>query len=285
MLNSLEKISQEKEPVPEIIIRIFRHSIKEGERESDKTTHLTKEGRDLARGQYDPTLKNVLAFGSPTRERSQETAALMAFGSEAEDFTAIKEDVNQDLAYASRLGTDARLDFKNGEKTIYKQRLREEFYNHNFLKFLAEESDDFAKQYGNEQSATYSRMAGQIAKIINKYYLALDNWAEILQENPNKYDSLTLERFLGTHQGLGESFLAKAITKIAGQEERDNFIKALNNHGFDFTEGLMVDIKKEPSEKIINILFAKKLANGEKYNFTGNLTEAMLQEIIKEGNV
>ena len=66
-----------------------------------------------------------------------------------------------------------------------------------------------------------------------------------------------------------ESFLAKLIEKTKGIKERDRFVQALNNQGFDYAEGFDVEIRnKESGEPIIHISYKKKRTGKQFLNLT-----------------
>jgi broad specificity phosphatase PhoE len=276
--------SQEtKEVSSEIALKFFRHSIKE----NDKTKHdaeirLTEEGRDLARSNYDPETKNAVAFGS-SRKRAQETAGLIMSGSEAESLEKMEEELNKDLNYGSKLGVDKRLDFNSADESEYGKKLLESFFGGTYLKFLTEKSDSLARELGQEKAETYSFMASQIGEIVQKYFKAADAWGKLLDDQPDKYDSNKLERFLGTHQGVSESFLAKVIEKTKGVAERDRLVEVLNQRGFDYNEGFEVDIKGSGDNKTVRIAYRKELPSGEIYSFNEELPNEVLDEIVEEG--
>ena len=53
--------------------------------------------------------------------------------------------------------------------------------------------------------------------------------------------------------------MAKLIEKTKGIEERDKFVKILNNQGFDYAEGFDIDIKnKELGEPTVHISYKKE---------------------------
>lgn len=291
MINHFEKPDKEKLAKAIIHLYLFRHSAKEEQgNKSDENVLINEEGKRLALSKFDETKQNVVGYYT-ARKRSEQTIAYMAFGSELDDTEEMEKEINIDpksgleLKYAKRFILDDQLDFKNGHKTEYNKRMRDEFYQGTFLKFLVEESDQYAKSINDVGGATYSRMAGQIAQIVEKYLVAINNWSQILENNPAKYDSNELNRFLCTHQGLGESFLAKVIEKTDGLVERDKFVKALHNTGFDFTEGLTLDIEKTNNETLIHVSFNKvDQETGELvYAFEKNISKELLEEIIREG--
>lgn len=135
---------------------------------------------------------------------------------------------------------------------VYK-RLEERDY----LKFLVEESDELAEKLEDENASTYSKMASNIASIVDKYLNIAPKWGELVRSKDEF--SETLERFFCTHQGISESFLAKVIEKTKGIKERDRFVQVLDNYGFDFTEGFNVEIlSKDSKDSVIHISYKKE---------------------------
>jgi hypothetical protein len=204
-------------------------------------------------------------------------------GSEAESLEKMEEELNKDLNYGSKLGVDKRLDFNSADESEYGKKLLESFFGGTYLKFLTEKSDSLARELGQEKAETYSFMASQIGEIVQKYFKAADAWGKLLDDQPDKYDSNKLERFLGTHQGVSESFLAKVIEKTKGVAERDRLVEVLNQRGFDYNEGFEVDIKGSGDNKTVRIAYRKELPSGEIYSFNEELPKEVLDEIVEEG--
>lgn len=286
---SIENINLENQAENEIVASIegevCRHSIKGKE---GKDPELTEEGIDKALEYYEPK-ENNMAFGSP-KVRAQHTAASKVFGNiaKAPNLAETKEIIDADLGYGTHVGVDKRLDFNGDDQSEYGKKFYEAFNNGVYVKFLAEESDEYAKKVGDTEGSTCARMAGNIAQIFEKYYKAVDNWAEIVEKDKEKdkpeYNSNTLNRVLGTHQGVGESFLIKLIEKTEGIEKRQAFVEAVKNKGFDFNESFKWKINKlKNGDKTINFSFEKELPNGEVFSFNEEVSKEILDEIVEEG--
>lgn len=57
-----------------------------------------------------------------------------------------------------------------------------------------------------------------------------------------------MERYLGTHAGISESFVAKILEKTKGIDERDAFVKNLGS-SFKETEGMRIEIVNKGKEQ------------------------------------
>ena len=231
-----------------IDLRFFRHAEKESDKnKGDEEIELTETGRMQAiEKSEDDDLSQSVAFGSP-RKRAQQTAGFVMGGqlpeiTGDENLEELKEKLDKELKVGSKIGIDKRLDFNLDLSTDFGKRALEAFKNGQYLKFLVEESDTLAQSLQDSTEETYGRQAGRVAEIVKKYIKVARRWDELVQEESKGYED-TLKRFLGTHQGVTESFLAKIIEQTKGKVERDTFVSALGNQGFDFAEGFDVKIE------------------------------------------
>lgn len=247
-----------------IDLRIFRHAEKESDKnKTDKEIELTETGRKQAvEESEDKDISQSIAFGSP-RKRTQQTAGLV-MGGKLEEITGdenikeLKEKLDKELKVGSKIGIDKRLDFNIDFSTDVGKKVLEAVKNGNYLKFLVEQSDSFAESFKNADTETYSGMAGRVAEIVKKYLAIAPRWDKLAQDESKDYKD-TLKRFFGTHQGIGESFLAKIIEQTKGKVERDAFVSVLGNQGFDFAEGFDVKIETvDDKTQNIHILFKKE---------------------------
>jgi hypothetical protein len=272
-----------------IVLHFFRHDEKESDKsKTDEEIRLTSAGREHAISLSNPetNLEQSLAFGSP-RKRTQETAGLVMAGHQdditgEETLEELKEKLNKDLGYGSKLHTDSRLDFKLNESGEYLEEGLLAFKEGRFLKWLVEESDEKFIQYGMEKDYfSYSNQARQIALVIEKYLGILPRWSELVSDPSKKYEP-ELERFLGTHQSISECFLAKVIELTRGEEERDRFVKALGNQGFNYAEGFEVDIEESQNgEPEIHIKYKKESESPEEtYEIDEVLSSETLSTIL-----
>ncbi|MDE1988521.1 MAG: hypothetical protein KGI39_02365, partial [Patescibacteria group bacterium] len=182
-----------------------------------------------------------------------------------------------------KIRVDDRLNFEADSASNYFKKAVEAAKKSEYLKFLVEKSDELAKEENDNKSSTYTKQAQAIAYIIQKYYDIAPRFNELVQDDDKKYED-TMKRFFASHQGVLESFLAKVIEKIKGIEERDKFVQALNNQGFDYAEGFDVEIKNRESGDLAIHIFYKKEKNGEIiFEFDKDIDEETLLEII-DGN-
>lgn len=248
-----EKIGPENRENREVVtskidLRFFRH----GEKESDKTKpdeemRLTETGkRQAVEKSVDKDITQAVAFGSP-RKRTQETAGLVMTGqldeiTGKEGLEELREKLDKELKVGSKIGVDKRLDLNSDSTSEYGKKAYEAFKNSGkFLKFLVEESDALAESLKDKTAFTYSRQASNVAEFLAKYLAIAPRWDNLAQDENKSYGD-TLKRFFSTHQGIAESFLAKIIEQTKGKEERDAFVTALGNKGFDYAEGFNVEI-------------------------------------------
>jgi len=247
-----------------IDLRFFRHAEKESDKnKGDEEIELTETGRMQAiEKSEDDDLSQSVAFGSP-RKRAQQTAGFVMGGqlpeiTGDENLEELKEKLDKELKVGSKIGIDKRLDFNLDLSTDFGKRALEAFKNGQYLKFLVEESDTLAQSLQDSTEETYGRQAGRVAEIVKKYIKVARRWDELVQEESKGYED-TLKRFLGTHQGVTESFLAKIIEQTKGKVERDTFVSALGNQGFDFAEGFDVKIETvNDKTRNIRISFKKE---------------------------
>jgi len=270
-----------------IVLHFLRHGAKEQAQEgqSDETVQLTPEGRRQAADKS--TLEDIsqaVAFGSP-RERALQTATLAMAGKQdeitgEETLPELKVKLDKDLTLGSKMGVDERLNLTPNKESEFGKRTSRAAKEGGLLKLVVEESDRWVKVPGNEGNPSYSKRAGQIAGIIEKYITISPRWDQLVQQTPN-YKG-TLERFMGTHQSVGESFLAKFIELTKGIEERGRFVEALNDSGFDFTEGFDVEITSTDKEPEIRVVYKKEHDGKTIYELNEIIPSDTLEEIIKQ---
>jgi hypothetical protein len=274
-----------------IALYFFRHDKKESsEGKVDEQVRLTEEGRKHAvSAAKDGSVGQSVAFNSP-KIRTKETALLHMAG---QMFT------EEDLADANykldrliekigpgKSATDKRLDYMFGDATNALSVGSDKAYAEGtLLKFIVEESDALAKEIGDGSLTPYSKFAAGLAEIVRKYLTIAPRFDELVKEKPENYERI-MRRFMGTHQTIAESFLAKIIEKLDGTVVRDAFVKALNNQGFDFSEGFECDILTDKNGKVtLRIKFEKPATEGkEGFIFDREIDVGIIDEIISEGN-
>lgn len=146
------------------------------------------------------------------------------------------------------------------------------------LEFLYKESDELVKRLGDKTSASFSRVAGNIAELVQKYLGILPTWQKIISEKPDKYAKYgnELQRFLGSHGTVTECFLMKVMEKIEGSQAVEEFLNSLpNKNGFDYSEGFSVvlSIPKESKEPVIQIRYKDKY-----WEITLELIESIIED-------
>lgn len=287
-----------------IVLRIFRHANKEKaltpedqERfnelvaedpnlDKDYWIRLNNEGREQANASSDPSgdIEQSIAFGSP-RKRAQEVSLHVMAGQAGVtpdmNFETAKEMVDEDLGMGSKVGSEKRLDFAAQGKTG--DAFNQAYMDGRTMEWLVKESDSSAIENKDKITSTYSRMASNVASLVSKYYRTADRWQELVLDSEKKYEK-DLKRFLGTHQTVTESFLAKVIEKTKGEDARDKFVEILGG-GFGFVEGISVEIKSMGDKKVLSIEYKKDLPNGEKYEFNESVPIEIIEEIIEDGKI
>lgn len=290
--NNFERELSPEEYTSCIVLYFMRHGDRERRQEGlmDCDVELTPEGRKQAQGQSQKTnLKQAVAFGS-SRDRTQQTAGFVMAGKESEitgeeSLKELKNKLDKDLKLGSKIGSDERLDhFEKPGSKYTEELLRRIVDGEPPLKLIVEESDEMAKEFGDMESLTYSKAASNVASIIGKYLKVSETWDRLVQNSENQYDE-TLERFLGSHQTISESFLSKVIDKTRGREERDEFIDTLGDgEGFGFVEGFKVEIlRNDLEEPEIKIKFEKEKDGEIIFEFDEVVDREIIDEIISEG--
>jgi bisphosphoglycerate-dependent phosphoglycerate mutase len=287
----MREISHNPEMHEQVSSKIDLFFMRHGDKEKDpaKTDYdilLTEKGRGQA--QEKSELENIdqaVAFGSP-RKRAQETAGhVMAGSTEAidgsESYEELKEKLDSDLAHGTKLGVDERLDFICDEESEYGKALFQAFKEGRYLKWAVEESDKLAEQLDATEQYSYSQASKGFAELVLKYLQIAPRW-EQLSHDSDKYTD-TLQRYFGTHQGMAETFLAKVVEKTRGVEERDKLVTSLDNQGFDFVEGIKVEIQNHSgSEPTIHLSYRKEKDGEVLFDFDEDINKDLLQEIVEQ---
>jgi hypothetical protein len=144
------------------------------------------------------------------------------------------------------------------------------------LVFLWKESDQLVKELHDMTSSSYSRSASKIAALVKKYIDVYGAWERIVEKDPAKYADFgqEMQRFLGSHQTVAESFLMKAIEKIDGEKGVQEFIDSLGDkNGFGYSEGYSIRIGNENGKPVINVSFKDK---------SWTLTPEVVEQIASE---
>jgi hypothetical protein len=266
--NKIEN-QEAKEILAEIILHIRRHDEKGPKPEpteeelaagvdTEPLTPLSNTGKQnaAALGREDVDLRRAQVIGSP-RIRSRHTAAFHMVGGrdevsgeeEHDELEALIQELGDNQ---SRFRVDERLDFHDDKSAPLGKALDDAYYAKTYLTTIVNDSDRIARESGGEYESTFTAKAAQVAEMIQKYYEAasrLPAVSEAVQSaQAAKYgadieqSTAPFERFMGTHQGLGESFLLRAVEKVEGVEKRDELLAAIGKEGFGFSEGFDIRI-------------------------------------------
>lgn len=283
--------SESKKYTSRITLSFRRHGDKEKlkEGQTDQQIELTPKGRDQAISKANPDvdIHQAVAYGSP-RVRSQQTASYEMAGAFEEitgdeSYEDLKSKLNQGLKYGSKLGADVRLDFPEKPGSQYVTEIKQSFADGHLLDYLVNSSDRRAAELGDDFSYTYTREAAGIAKILEKYLKIASQWEKLSKnerENQHGEYSDTLERYMGTHASVGESFLAKMIEVTKGVEARNQFVQALGGKNFDVAEGFTVEIRNHgEADPTVRISYKKEVPNSQPYTFDEDVPLELIHKI------
>ncbi|MDP4000877.1 MAG: histidine phosphatase family protein [bacterium] len=250
----LGRESKEFRPNPSIRLEFFRHDekAKPTEGQPDTTVRLTPKGRVAATEagkNLNPEPEVAVAFGS-NRERSVETAmrGMLANQEEIGPDTTL-EDIRELVAGQVKVGrkdmVSPNLNFDWSGSKEFNEPAMARYAAKDGLRFLVEDSDQLVEKLKDQTSTSWSRQAGNIAELIKKYYEILPTWQRVAAEHPEKYAQFNneMQRFMGSHQTVTESFLMKVIEKTEGREAVMKFIESLpDKNGFGFSEGFTINL-------------------------------------------
>ena len=142
-----------------------------------------------------------------------------------ETMEELTDKLNEGLMGAgSKIGTDKRLDFNLDEDSEFGKISREHMKkeekggSRDYLKFLVEKGDKLAEEHNDKNGPTYSRMASNVAGIVNKYLKIAPRWNKTAESNKDEYPDASMKRFLSSHTGVLESFLAKVIEETKDKD-------------------------------------------------------------------
>lgn len=262
-------VSPEKEKVvTKVVLEIMRHGKRErgATEEADASTdlRLTPDGRNqmTERGKdFDPEVGVSVGMGSPY-VRTQETAYRAMLANEdiapEDSLEDIERKIDEQMPYGKKMIEDDRLAFhadgptgEDGAKAYYEKR---------YMSWVVDESDQSAIRNGDAGSSTFTRMTGNLAEIISRYAIVSDNFQRIVANDSEKKYEVTgnrLERYIGTHMGISECFVAKVLDKLKGPEAKDEFVKSVGS-GFLEGEGIHIEIINTGSEQSISMAYTVK---------------------------
>lgn len=279
---------QEKLVKTRVILEFMRHGNKEKDpNKDDNDIRLSEKGREqtTAKGRkIQPQLEVSVGRGSP-RKRAQETALRVMLGNE----TGLRSDasfeemnilVGSELKVGKKVTEDQRLNFVS--KGELGDEMEKAYIEKRYLKYIIEESDNRARQLGDTITSTYTRQAGNVAELVARYMKVGENFNKIISQS-DAYEKFgnQLERYLGTHQGVVESFVAKVLERTQGVELRNKLVQSLGA-GFQETQGIHMEIANKGEEQ--NIFFRYEIPDekGEMIEQDIEISPQLIQDIIEE---
>ncbi len=251
----------------------------------DESSSLTKLGRrhttEVGKTR-NPDPQMGFAYGSP-RVRAQETALRQLLANEqwVTDDTTLEEmdaHIAGELKYGKKLKVTENLNFKGGANEEYARVFEEHYVNRkDLVPFLYYESDRLVEELGDLEDDSYTRLAANVAELIRRYIGMLPRWMDIYEKNKEKYkEQNEMQRFLGTHSTIAESFLLKVIEKTEGVDAAKKFIDDLpDKNGIDFSDGISVELAGIEAGTQVKVTFHGK---------TWNITTTIISEIIQDSN-
>ncbi len=275
-----------KESKSKVILHVLRHGEKAEKLpgQSDYEVLLSEVGRTQARkkGEEINLQPEVgLVVGSP-RKRTLQTgleALFYKYFTPEASFEEIQEKIQEELDKEYKLGPGRVKKFieEKGLDFVPYEELTNAVKRKEVVKFLVEESDKLILEKKDKNSTCWTRAATNVAKIIKKYLTVGTVFENIVEKNPEKYAPYgnQLERYLVTHQSIGESFLAKVIEKVKGKESLEKWVEKYKG-GFKETEGFSLEIL---GGKEILIHYSSEEGKEE----TIKITPELIDELIKEG--
>ena len=271
-----------------VILEFMRHGKKESDpSKADEDVRLSPEGRMQAteRGkELSPQPDVSIAYGSP-RKRTQETAGRILFsgaGIDDPDLTLenMEEEIKASLKKGEKIREDVRLNF-NTSGPVGKAAL-EAFKAGRYLGYLIEESDAQAVELSDAVSTTYMRQAGNVAELIWKFSKIGGAFNRIASQT-DKYEKYgnQLERYFGTHLGVAECFVAKALEEVKGQAAKDEFVRSVGS-GFAETEGVHIEIVNRGTDQTIRMTYGVKDPHNGDRKETIDIGADVLKKIIED---
>jgi hypothetical protein len=259
-----------------------REKGKNAEEEANPDLRLTPAGREqtFERGKkLNPQVDVALAIGGD-RTRTRETSARVMLANDGVTPEDSYEDIEAKIdaampLHGKKIVEDIRLGYSDAGPIS--EAANEAYYAGRYLPFVINESDQKAIELGDVESATYTRMAANVAEIVARYLEVGNNFNRIASHT-DKYEKYgnQMERYLGTHISISESFAAKAIEKVQGSSQRDEFLEAVAG-GFAETEGIHLEIINKGKDQTILMTYKIKDENKQI-----EIPKEVLDEIIQE---
>ena len=271
-----------------INIKAIRHSIKDNFSTDGKDTGipLTSDGVELAsqRGHIfreelsnrpDFTRKAVdqTSIVASPKIRTQQTAkaVVKGMGSTRERGARISNNL-------SFLTKEESKDDKGLESILAKEG-EDALRNKEYVWYLVENSDQRALETLDISGENFTQKAGNVARQILHYVKKFNLFDKIITTNKDGKRSPIIPRIMVSHAGNIESFFLKALKNMGDYRKGDyeSFLYK-NKNGFDFVEGIDIEVKKDNNGEIVI-----KLTNKDPYILI-DLKKEDLEEMISQSN-
>ena len=276
--------SREREPKKfETLLHIFRHARKAGgndvSHEEDLAMPITEQGIEESQEAGAKIERIPGAWSLPVgtqRRRSGETAVYTEEPKSHDPWTSALEE--------RRVWSDKRLDmpFIKGESPEA-DILIEASGRGEYLKKLFELYTEADGETKNETA--FGRQVYNIASLILRQTDVNRKLAERTDYHDGKTDLETpeaIERFMGTHGGITESFLIEFIRRTKGAAESEHFRK-LFPQCFEYNEGMDVRILSSPGDSDPEVRIHVDVTAGEgRYNLDEVTRASFIADIVKD---
>jgi hypothetical protein len=312
-INETSNVEQEKEAPVVIKLHAMRHEKRENTGEGlpheieqgidpDNRTPLKSEGiRDaIAAGRDNVDWDRARIMRSP-RVRSVMTAALLAAGGSKEfsnvdvenlSLEEVEKMIQEMGGNEAAFRIDDRLNFIDDKQAPLGIFLDNAYHAKTYLKTILEDSDRMAVELASEGDSAYSGKAGLTAELFYGYFQAAKKLRKISEGVQKaqaekhgadlKQSQADFERFMGSHQGILETFLFKAVEKAEGVEARDLLLEDIGNAGFDTAEGFDITITEQNGVVTGELLYTNKRPDAKRKEVKIALTEELFQSIMKD---
>lgn len=304
--NGEENREKQRKKEANVIIHFLRHGKKEVTKlgQKDEDVLLTPRGREQAHKKYHKKeggfggqTEISIAKGSP-RVRSQEVATRAMQGdrinqdtgweelkqemqprliNESELSDVEKQEILRNLKFG-KIHADERLNFV--DEGAWGEVAEAAYCAGRRLEFLVNDSDRLLLELGDKKSFSFSRQAGNIAELIKQYVIVSINFDKIVQKDQSKYAKFgnQLERYLGSHAGVGESFLTKVIKAIKGDEAAREYVQK-KPAGFQEAEGFDIEIiPADKPEEVTIVLHYMMDGKEEEIKFKSEILDTIIQQ-------
>lgn len=304
---------QEKEAPMVIKLHAMRHEKRENTGETlpheveqgidpDNRTSLKPEGiKDaIAAGRDDVDWNRTRIMGSP-RVRSIMTAALLAAGGREEmknvdvenlSLKDVEKLIQEMGGNKAAFRIEDKLNFIDDKKAPLGMFLDDAYHAKTYLKTILEDSDRMAVELQSEADSSYSGKAGLTAELFYRYFQAASRLRKMsegvqraqAEEHGEELEQseADFERFMGSHQGILETFLFKAVEKTEGVEARDQLLADIGNAGFDTAEGFDITITEQNGTVTGELLYTNKRPEAKRKEVRVTLTQELFESIMKD---